>query len=133
MSNVGEAHAHAHHEHHETFVSKYIFSMDHKMIARQFLLTAVVMGIVGMMLSILFRLQLGWDGESFAILNTLLGEKWAPGGVLDKNMYLSFHFVFKLKLFFLHSLRFLLSNLKWVFKWSSQDKLRRCSRSIGEF
>jgi cytochrome c oxidase subunit 1 len=89
MSNVGEAHAHAHHEHHETFVSKYIFSMDHKMIARQFLLTAVVMGIVGMMLSILFRLQLGWDGESFAILNTLLGEKWAPGGVLDKNMYLS--------------------------------------------
>jgi len=89
MSNVAEAHAHAHHEHHETFVSKYIFSMDHKMIARQFLLTAVVMGVVAMMLSILFRLQLGYDGESFAILNTLLGDKWAPGGVLDKNMYLA--------------------------------------------
>ncbi len=89
MSNVGEAHAHAHHEHKETFVSKYIFSMDHKMISRQFLLTAVVMGVVGMMLSIFFRLQLGWDGESFAILNTFLGDKWAPGGVLDKNMYMS--------------------------------------------
>lgn len=89
MSNVAEAHVHAHHEHHETFVSKYIFSMDHKMIARQFLITAVVMGIVAMMLSILFRLQLGYDGESFAILNTLLGDKWAPGGVLDKNMYLA--------------------------------------------
>lgn len=89
MSNVAEAHVHAHHEHHETFVSKYIFSMDHKMIARQFLITAVVMGIVAMMLSILFRLQLGYDGESFAILNTLLGDRWAPGGVLDKNMYLA--------------------------------------------
>lgn len=89
MSNVVEAHAHAHHEHHETFVSKYIFSMDHKMIARQFLLTAVIMGIVGMTLSILFRLQLGYDGESFAILNAILGDKWAPGGVLDKNMYMS--------------------------------------------
>jgi cytochrome c oxidase subunit 1 len=89
MSNAAEAHSHAHHEHKETFVSKYIFSMDHKMISRQFLLTAVIMGIVAMMLSILFRLQLGWDGESFAILNTLLGDKWAPGGVLDKNMYLA--------------------------------------------
>jgi len=89
MSNVAEAHAHAHHEHHETFVSKYIFSQDHKMIARQFLITAVIMGVVGMSLSILFRLQLGWDGESFAILNALLGDKWAPDGVLDKNMYMS--------------------------------------------
>lgn len=89
MSTVAEAHAHAHHEHQETFVSKYIFSMDHKMIARQFLITAIFMGVVGMMLSILFRLQLGFDGESFAILNTILGDKWAPGGVLDKNMYLS--------------------------------------------
>ena len=59
------------------------------MIARQFLLTAVIMGIVGMTLSILFRLQLGWDGESFAVLNALLGDKWAPDGVLDKNMYMS--------------------------------------------
>jgi cytochrome c oxidase subunit 1 len=47
------------------------------------------MAVVGMMLSIFFRLQLGWDGESFAILNAFLGDKWAPGGVLDKNMYLS--------------------------------------------
>jgi cytochrome c oxidase subunit 1 len=89
MSTVAEAHAHAHHEHKETFVSKYIFTMDHKMIARQFLITAVFMGVIGMLLSILFRLQLGFDGESFAILNAILGDKWAPGGVLDKNMYLA--------------------------------------------
>ena len=35
-------HAHDHDEHEESFVSKYIFSMDHKMISRQFLITAIV-------------------------------------------------------------------------------------------
>jgi cytochrome c oxidase subunit 1 len=89
MSTATETHAHAHSGHTETFVSKYVFSMDHKMISKQFLITAVFMAVVGMMLSIFFRLQLGWDGESFAILNAFLGDKWAPNGVLDKNMYLS--------------------------------------------
>jgi cytochrome c oxidase subunit 1 len=89
--SAAHAHIEGHHEHHheETFVSKYIFSQDHKMISKQFLITAVFMAIVGMMLSVFFRLQLGWHGESFQILNTFLGDKWAPGGVLDKNAYLA--------------------------------------------
>jgi len=74
--------------HKESFVSKYIFTYDHKMISKQFLITAIVMGILGVSMSILFRLQLGWPGESFAILETFLG-KWAPGGVLDRNAYLA--------------------------------------------
>ena len=40
-------------------------------------------------MSILFRLQLSNPGESFAVLEWFLGEKWAPGGVLDPNMYLA--------------------------------------------
>ena len=76
------------HNHKESFVSKYVFSQDHKMISKQFLTTAIFMGIVAVMLSIFFRLQLGWDGQSFAILETFLG-KWAPGGVLDRNAYLA--------------------------------------------
>jgi cytochrome c oxidase subunit 1 len=63
--------AHAHH-HEESFISKYVFSQDHKMISKQFLVTAIV----------------GWPGESFAILETFLG-KWAPDGVLDRNAYLA--------------------------------------------
>ena len=47
------------------------------------------MGVVGMLMSILFRLQLSNPGESFAVLEWFLGEKWAPGGVLDPNMYLA--------------------------------------------
>ncbi len=58
------------------------------MISKQFLITAMVMGTVAMMMSIFFRLQLGWPGESFGILETFLG-KWAEGGVLDPNMYLA--------------------------------------------
>ena len=78
---------HAHH-HEESFISKYVFSQDHKMISKQFLVTAIVMGVVAVMLSVFFRLQLGWPGESFAILETFLG-KWAPDGVLDRNAYLA--------------------------------------------
>jgi cytochrome c oxidase subunit 1 len=77
------------HEHHETFISKYVFSMDHKMIAKQFLITAITMALIGMMLSMFFRLQLAWPGEGFAILNFFLGDQWAPEGVLDPNMYMS--------------------------------------------
>ncbi len=81
-----DAHSHDHHE--EGFVSKYIFSQDHKMIGKQFLMTAVFMGVVAMLLSILFRIQLAWPGESSDFLSMFLGETWSPGGVLKENMYL---------------------------------------------
>ena len=33
---------HGHHEeHHDSFITKYIFSQDHKIIARQFLITGI--------------------------------------------------------------------------------------------
>lgn len=76
------------HHHEESFISKFVFSHDHKMISKQFLVTAIVMGVVAVLLSVFFRLQLGWPGESFSILETFLG-KWAPGGVLDRNAYLA--------------------------------------------
>ena len=77
------------HAHQESFVSKYLFSHDHKMIAKQFLVTGMFMATIGMIMSILFRLQLAYPGESFKVLSFFLGEKWAPGGVLDPNMYLA--------------------------------------------
>ena len=82
----GHDNDHGHHE--ESFVSKYIFSQDHKMIGKQFLMTAVFMGLVAMLLSILFRIQLAWPGESSDFLSFFLGETWAPGGVLKEDMYL---------------------------------------------
>lgn len=89
-SAAHDVHSHDHHDHHheESFVSKYIFSQDHKMIGKQFLITAVFMGLVAMLLSILFRIQLAWPGESSDFLNFFLGEQWAPEGVLKEDMYL---------------------------------------------
>ena len=83
-------HAHDHdHEHHvENFWTKYIFSQDHKMIGKQFLITGMFMGIVGVFMSMMFRLQLAWPDQKFAILETFLG-KWAPEGQMDPNIYMA--------------------------------------------
>ena len=64
------------HEHHhkETFITKYIFSIDHKMISKQYLITGIIMGVIGVMMSMLFRMQLAWPEESFKIFNVLLGD-----------------------------------------------------------
>ena len=90
MASHDHANDHAHdHEHHvENFWTKYIFSQDHKMIGKQFLITGMFMGIVGVFMSMLFRLQLAWPDQKFAILETFLG-KWAPEGQMDPNMYLA--------------------------------------------
>ncbi len=94
MDNL-HAHSHAHVDHHdhgheeENFFSKYIFSQDHKMIGKQFLITAIVMAVLAMMMSVFFRLQLAWPMQKFPILELFLGSKWAPEGVLDPNMYLA--------------------------------------------
>ena len=63
-----------HHHHKETFISKWIFSQDHKMIAKQYFVTGViVMGIIGVLMSLLFRIQLGWPEESFQVFKIFLG------------------------------------------------------------
>ena len=77
-----------HGHHHETFLTKYVFSQDHKMIAKQFLITGIIMGVIAMGLSILFRIQLAYPDETFPLLEVLLG-KFAPEGRLDPNFFLS--------------------------------------------
>ena len=91
-----EAHDHGHdhghdHEHHhkDTFITKYIFSIDHKMIAKQYLLTGIIMGVIGVGMSLLFRMQLAWPEQSFKIFSFFLGEKMAPDGVMTNEAYLS--------------------------------------------
>ena len=76
------------HHHEENFITKYIFSTDHKMIGKQFLITGMIMGIIGVMMSLLFRLELAYPEQSFPILEFFLG-KWAPDGVMDPNIYLA--------------------------------------------
>lgn len=85
------------HEHHEgdkyrsNFITTYIFSQDHKIIAKQFLITGMIWAIIGSAMSVIFRLQLGFPDESLAWLKPLLG-KWievnAEGiGTLSPDFY----------------------------------------------
>ncbi|HEX8331740.1 MAG TPA: cbb3-type cytochrome c oxidase subunit I, partial [Segetibacter sp.] len=79
-------HEHEGHHHRETFITKYIFSQDHKMIAKQFLVTGIIWAILGGLMSVLFRVQLGYPDQNFPILETLLG-KWAKGGHISAEAY----------------------------------------------
>jgi cytochrome c oxidase subunit 1 len=77
---------HGDHHHHETFITKYIFSQDHKMIAKQFLFTGIIWAFIGGLFSVIFRLQLGYPDQTFPFLEDLLG-KWAKGGKLQAEFY----------------------------------------------
>ncbi|MFN8292004.1 MAG: cbb3-type cytochrome c oxidase subunit I [Chitinophagaceae bacterium] len=83
-----EVHHDEHHVHHhkETFITKYIFSQDHKTIGKQFLITGMIWAIIGGLFSVLFRLQLGFPDQSFPILETFFG-KWAKGGQIQPEFY----------------------------------------------
>ncbi|WP_111684960.1 cytochrome c oxidase subunit I [Winogradskyella tangerina] len=92
MSAAIDTHVHDDHEvhhHKETFITKYIFSQDHKMIAKQYLITGVIiMGIIGIFMSLMIRMQIAWPEKSNVIFETFLG-KWAPEGVMDADIYLA--------------------------------------------
>ncbi|HWZ16174.1 MAG TPA: cbb3-type cytochrome c oxidase subunit I [Mucilaginibacter sp.] len=86
----GVVHHEEGHEHHHkaTFLNTYVFSQDHKYIAKQFLVTGIIMAFIAMSLSILFRIQLAYPDKSFPLLETLLG-RFAPGGRLSADFYMS--------------------------------------------
>ncbi|WP_353168052.1 cbb3-type cytochrome c oxidase subunit I [Flavobacterium sp.] len=81
------SHDNGHHK--DTFITKYIFSIDHKMIAKQYLISGLLMGIIGVVLSLFFRMQIAWPEESFEIFKVFLGERMAPGGVMRNDIYLA--------------------------------------------
>ncbi|NGF57667.1 cytochrome c oxidase subunit I [Parapedobacter sp. SGR-10] len=58
------------------------------MIAKQFLITGIIMAVFAMLLSILFRIQLAWPDKDFPILEVFLG-KWAEGGRIKPDFFLS--------------------------------------------
>ena len=86
-ADVHGAHdTHHEHHHHETFITKYVFSQDHKMIAKQFLVTGIIWAVIGGLFSVIFRFQLGYPESTFPFLEDLLGH-WAKGGKIDPEFY----------------------------------------------
>ncbi|MBY0426235.1 MAG: cbb3-type cytochrome c oxidase subunit I, partial [Cytophagales bacterium] len=88
-AHSGVAHDEHHHEHEElNFVRKYIFSEDHKVIAKQFLISGIFWAIIGGGMSILFRIQLGFPQASQEWLKPLLGG-WIENGKMNPEFYLA--------------------------------------------
>jgi cytochrome c oxidase subunit I len=77
---------HHDHHHHQSFISKYVFSMDHKMISKQFLITGMIWAIIGALFSVLFRMQLGFPDATFPWLQDIF-PNWAEGGRIKAEFY----------------------------------------------
>jgi cytochrome c oxidase subunit I len=65
--SLHDLHDDSHHEP-QSFWTRYVWSQDHKVIAVQYACTAIAVGLVGLMLSNLMRLQLGFPGQ-FEFIN----------------------------------------------------------------
>lgn len=89
---VEHSHDHAghdHHEHHSNFWNTYVFSQDHKMISKQFLITAIFMAFLAMFMSMIFRIQLSWPDLNMPWLSSVIGD-YAKDGKLEPEAYLAF-------------------------------------------
>lgn len=81
------AHAdHAHH-HEQSFVKKYIFSTDHKIIGIQFLITTLLMLLFGGALALAVRWQLAFPWTHVPILGRLISEFAVQGGQMSAEFY----------------------------------------------
>ncbi|RLS51698.1 MAG: cytochrome c oxidase subunit I [Planctomycetota bacterium] len=80
-----EEHGHGHgHEHHGSFISTYVFSTDHKMIGKQFLITTLLMLMVGGALALGVRWQLAFRWEAMPFFGMLFK---AEGGQISPEFY----------------------------------------------
>ena len=81
------AHAAQHHAPPQGFIRKHVFSLDHKVIGKQYYALALVAVFVGMVLSWIMRLHLGWTNLAIPGLH-LLSKTGAPGDLMTPEYYL---------------------------------------------
>jgi cytochrome c oxidase subunit 1 len=86
MHDMSKHDAAAHHAP-TSFISKHVFSIDHKVIGKQYYGLALLAALVGMGLSWLMRLHLGWTNLAIPGLH-LLTKNGAPGDVMTPEFYL---------------------------------------------
>lgn len=72
----------------QSFISRYIFSFDHKMIGKQYFTLAMTMGLIGGILAVLIRLQLGFPSRPWPFLENLFPVGMA-GGIMTPEFYVS--------------------------------------------
>jgi cytochrome c oxidase subunit 1 len=78
--------AHEHVDHDIPFIRKYVFSTDHKTIAKQFMFMSLFFLVVGGLLAMMMRWQLGYPSQPMPG-GAILPETMAPGGILLPEFY----------------------------------------------
>jgi cytochrome c oxidase subunit 1 len=83
-----QGHAAAHHDD-RSFIRKYVFSTDHKIIGIQFLFMSLFFLLVGGLLAMLMRWQLAWPSDAQMPLpgGNLLPETMVVGGIMLPEFY----------------------------------------------
>jgi cytochrome c oxidase subunit 1 len=81
------AHAAQHHAPPQGFIRKHVFSVDHKVIGKQYYALALVAVVTGMVLSWLMRIHLVWPNSPIPGLQWL-SKVGAPGGIMTPEYYL---------------------------------------------
>jgi cytochrome c oxidase subunit I len=86
--SVGTVQQPQHHAPPQSFIRKHIFSLDHKVIGKQYYALALAAVLIGMVLSWLMRIHLVWPTAPIPGLQ-LLSKSGAPGGIMTPEYYLS--------------------------------------------
>lgn len=76
-----------HHEHKMSFWSKYVFSTDHKVIGIQFLITSLIMFMLGGALALLLRWQLAYPGKPMPVIGSWFPDSMMVGGIMLPEFY----------------------------------------------
>src|SRR5438552_11029016 len=77
--SVSHPHTETHVHHELSFLRKYIFSEDHKIIGIQFLFSSIIFLFIGGALALLVRLQVGWPTGTIPFVG-----RWFPASCGDK-------------------------------------------------
>src|SRR6201996_8591637 len=99
MTSTHDSHAHSHdhahdhnghahdggHGHTQSFLSKYVFSKDHKIIGIQFLFSTLLWFLVGGLLALGVRWQLAWPWSEMPVIGKLLFAN--QGGQISPDFY----------------------------------------------
>lgn len=87
-SAAEHGHDHEHEHHHDLpWYRKYVFSTDHKVISKQFMLSSLFFLFVGGAFALFIRWQLAYPGQAVPIIGDILPASWATNGVISPEFY----------------------------------------------
>ena len=70
-----------------TWIERYLFSIDHKVIGLQYLITSLLFLLFGFALVSLLRWQLAYPGQPIPFIGRWLPDTLAPGGIMLPEFY----------------------------------------------